>query len=310
MYPWRVGFRYRGGRLRSRPPVLANGASWDGRMPRCGPRADAGAHQGRPRKRRRGSCGSRAASPLGTTRSRFPRPHGKRRDDGSRARLLGWRTAGASRRSLRLHGREIRVERLMQRRTSRGWRLGRPRLWLTRRPCREKRERVDIPVRIGGQANAEVDVGLGPLGLAARADGAHDLPFLDRRPSPYPDRSEVHERDRVALGGANRQAEPLVRKLPDERRDARCRSPDFGTCGRRNVDSPMLAARVRIPFCDERSQHQTVDGPRPRTRRRAQEERQQQPGRENEHFVALSGNHESNVAGGSAVVKFDYSDPR
>ena len=248
----------------------------------CSRRADAGARRGRPRERRRGSRGSRAARSLGTTRLGVPRPQGEHRGDWSRTHLLARRAAGASPRSLQLHGREIRVERLSRRRTGRRRWLGRPRLGLTRRPCREKRERIDVPVRIGGQANAEVDVGLRVLRVAAGADRAHDVAFLDRGPGAYSDRSEVDERDRVAVGGANRQAQPLVGQLPDERGDARCGSPNIGTRRRSDVDSPVLAARVRISFGDERAQHRTVDRPRPCGRRRAQDERDQHSGPEYE----------------------------
>jgi hypothetical protein len=282
VHAWPVGFRYGGGRLRSRWRVLGKGASGNGGMRGCGRRAEAETHRGPLRARSRGLCCSRAASPLGATRSRCPRPQGQRRDDGSRTCLPEQRTAGTSRRSLRLHGREIRVERLSRRRTRRRWRLGRPRLWLTGRPCGEKRERVHIPVGIGGQANAEVDVRLCPLGIAARADSAHDLAFLDRGTGANPDRSEVDERDRVAVGGANRQAQTFARQLPDEGRDARCRSPDLGTRRRSDVDSPVLATRVRISFGDERAQHWTVDRPGPGLCSRAQEERREDHGREDE----------------------------
>jgi hypothetical protein len=120
-------------------------------------------------------------------------------------------------------------------------------------PSRKQRERVHVAVRIGGQANAEVEVGLRPLSLAARADRAHDLAFLNRGPGAHSDRAEVDERDRVAIGGANRQAQALTGQLPDERGDACRRSPDLRTRRGRDVDSPVLAACVGISFGDERA---------------------------------------------------------
>ena len=63
------------------------------------------------------------------------------------------------------------------------WRLllrGRRGRRLARRTRRQQRQRVEVAVRIRGQANAEVDVRLAPLGLAARADRGHDVSFLDR----------------------------------------------------------------------------------------------------------------------------------
>jgi hypothetical protein len=137
-------------------------------------------------------------------------------------------------------------------------------------------------MRIGGPANAEVDVGLRPLCLAARADRAHDLAFLDCGPGAHSDRSEVDERDRVAAGGANRQAQALVGQLPDEGGDSRRRSPNLCAHRRRDVNSPVLAARVRISFGGERAQHCTLYRPRPSSGSRAQEEREEHPGRDDE----------------------------
>ena len=108
-------------------------------------------------------------------------------------------------------------------------------------------------MRVGGESNAEVDVRLFPLGVAARADRADDFALLELRPSGNADRAEVDERDRVAVGGADRQAQPLAGQLPDEGGDARCRSPHVGPRRRGDVDSPVLAARVRILVGDERS---------------------------------------------------------
>ena len=172
-----------------------------------------------------------------------------------------------------------------------------PRLRLTDRLRGEQRERIDIPVRVGGQANAEMDVGLSPLGVAARADRADDLPLLDRRSRSHPDRSQVDERDRVAVGRANRQAQALVRKLTDEGGDAGCGCPNLGAGRRRDVDSAVLSAGVGVPFCDERPQHRSVDGPRPGIRRRAQDKGEQDPNCKGEQSVVRFGNHESNVSG-------------
>jgi hypothetical protein len=165
-------------------------------------------------------------------------------------------------------------------------------------------------VRFGGQANAEVDVRLSPLGVPARADRAYDLAFRDRGACSHADRSEMDERDRVAVGRANRQAQPFVRQLPDEGGDAGCGGPDLGTRGRGDVDSAVLAARIRVVLGDEWSQHRALDGPRPGSRRRGQREREQRSGRTGKQPVAHVDNHENRVASGSAVVKLGYSEPR
>lgn len=146
----------------------------------------------------------------------------------------------------------------------------------------KKRQRVDVAVRFGGQADPEVDVRLDPLGVAARADRADGLSFLDRSPCRHADRSEMDERDRVAVGRANRQAEPFARKLPGKRHDARRGSLDVGACVSGDVDPTMLAARVRIVLGDERAEHRAFDGPRPGRRRRAEHEGEQGTGRADE----------------------------
>lgn len=203
------------------------------------------------------------------------------------------------------------MHRLGRGRSRRGlFRQPRLRLRLTGRPRGEQRERIQIPVRVGGQTNAEMDVGLCPLGVAARPDRADDLALFNRRSRPHANRPQVDERDRVAVGRANRQAQAFVRKLPDEGGDAGCGCPDIGADRRRDVDSAVLAAGIGVIFGDERPQHRSVDGPGPGTRRRAQDKSEQEPSCEDEQSVVRFGNHKSNVSGRSAVVKFGYSDPR
>jgi hypothetical protein len=109
-------------------------------------------------------------------------------------------------------------------------------------------------VRIRGQADAEMDVGLSPLGLSARADRSDDLAFLDRGPGRHADRAEMHERDRVAVRRANREAETLMGKLARERDDAGGGRPDLGRGRRRNVDPPVLPAGIWVALRDERAQ--------------------------------------------------------
>jgi hypothetical protein len=75
----------------------------------------------------------------------------------------------------------------------------------------EERERIDVPVRVGGQPHAEMDVRLGPFGLATRADRAGDLAFADRGADRKPDRPQVDEGDGVSVLRPDRQAEPFVR---------------------------------------------------------------------------------------------------
>jgi hypothetical protein len=280
-----------------------------GKLLRCRRTIDSRARRVRVREPSRGSGDSDAR---GDSDSKQRRRRSRRRGHGSRsrARVLARRPASTCPRSPGLWRRRLRVGRL-----SCGSGNGRGllrRAWLrpADRPCREQRERVDVAVRFGGQANAEVDVRLSPLGVPARADRAHDLAFRDRGARSHADRSEMDERDRVAVGRANRQAQPFVRQLSDEGGDAGCGGLDVGTRGRRDVDSAVLAACIRVVLGGKRSQHRALDGPRPGSRGRAQREREQHSGRTGEQPVAQVDNHESRVAGGSAVVKLGYREPR
>jgi hypothetical protein len=110
-----AGLRRDSGHLRNRPRLLAKGVRRDGSMSRYNRRAHAGAHQGPPCGRRRGSRSLRSGHRLGAARFRFLSSQARRHDNRSRMRRFARRTTGASCRSRRLHGREIRVERLRRR---------------------------------------------------------------------------------------------------------------------------------------------------------------------------------------------------
>jgi hypothetical protein len=134
---------------------------------------------------------------------------------------------------------------------ARNLRLRRRRLLL--RPARGKEaQRIDVPVRFGGEPDPEIDVGLGPLGIAARPDRPHDVPFRYLSPGRDSDRPEMDERDRVPVRSPNREAEPLVRELTHERDDARGSRPNVRPARRADVDAAMLAPRVRIAVGHER----------------------------------------------------------
>lgn len=216
----------------------------------------------------RGDCRSRRNDAARNLRSRNLDRTALRRRTPGRARSGAWHRALRDRSSGPQPGNgPPRLQN--QRRRRRGWRRGRRlrlahRRRLGRRRTRGKqRERIEVPVRVGGQPDAEVDVRFGPFGVAARADRAHDLPFGERRPRRCSDRAEVDERDRVPVRSANRQAEALPGNLPRERDDA-ARGRQHVRPGRSaDVDSAVLAAGVRVVVGDERPQHRAVDRPGP-----------------------------------------------
>jgi len=131
-------------------------------------------------------------------------------------------------------------------------------------------------VRIRGQTNAEVDVGVRAFRLAARADRADDLALRDRRPHANGNRPQVDERDRVPVLGADRQAAALARHLPRERDHARRGSAHVGTARRADVDAAVLPAGVRVVVSYERPQHRAIHRPAPRGRARRDGERNKQ----------------------------------
>jgi len=147
-------------------------------------------------------------------------------------------------------------------------------------PRGEQQLRVDVAVRVGGQAHAQVDVGLGAFGLAARPDRADDFSLCDSSPHSNGDRPQVNQGDRVAVLRADRQAAARTGNLAGERDDPSHRSAHL--CARRcaDVDSAVLPASVRIVAGDERPEHRTVDRPAPTGRARHERQRGKENGRD------------------------------
>jgi hypothetical protein len=152
-----------------------------------------------------------------------------------------------------------------------------------------------------------MDVRLGPLWVAARADRADDLALVDGRADADPYRSQVHERDGITVGGADRQALALARDRAREEDDPGRRRAHVGPRRRGDVDPAMLAAPVRILAPDERPQHRPVHGPAPG---RSQGSKREQREEADHNYVAHSDNHAARLATGPAVVKSAYKDAR
>jgi hypothetical protein len=142
----------------------------------------------------------------------------------------------------------------------------------------EQHLRVDVAVRVGGQANAKVDVGLGTFGLAARPDRADHFSLCDSSPHSDRDRAQMDKGDRVAVLGADRQAAALPGNLAGERDDSGHRSAHLGARRRADVDSAVLPAAVGVVTGDEGPEHGAVDRPAPSGRARHENQR----GKEND----------------------------
>ena len=80
----------------------------------------------------------------------------------------------------------------------------------------EQAERIDVALRVGGQAYAEIDVRLGEIDGSARADRADDIPLADERALPDVDRPEMHERRGVSERRLDRNGLAAGRHRPGE----------------------------------------------------------------------------------------------
>lgn len=84
------------------------------------------------------------------------------------------------------------------------------------------------------------------LGSAARADRPHCRALGDGRAPGERERAEVEERDGVAARGPDGDGEPAAGNGPREGDRPRRRSANRCAGGTADVDSSMLAARVRV----------------------------------------------------------------
>ncbi len=163
-----------------------------------------------------------------------------------------------------------------RRRRRRPWhRLRRRRLarrrWLYKR--RQEEERVDVPLRLGGSADAQMHVRDGLLGHAARSDGGDRVPFAHRRPAPDRHGAEMEQRDGVAVRRLDRERPSASRHDPGERDDAARRRAHRGAGRRADVDPAVETTRVRIGAEAERVQNRPLHRPGPPVRRCGRDER-------------------------------------
>jgi hypothetical protein len=138
---------------------------------------------------------------------------------------------------------------------------------------RQEEERVEVPLRIGGLADAEVHVRDGLLGLPARTHRAHRVTLGNGRPAPDGQGAEMQQCDGVAVRRPDRDCPPACRHGSGERDDAAGRRDDRRTSSRADVDPAVETARVRIGAEAERMQNRPLHRPGPPVRRRGREER-------------------------------------
>ena len=132
---------------------------------------------------------------------------------------------------------------------------------------RQERQRVEVALRLGGDAHAEVDVRRRDLRLAGGADRGDGVALGDRGALRDVDRAEVGQRDGEAVGGLDREARARCGHGAGERDDARRGRAHVGARVAADVDAPVLAGGVRVRRVeDERLEDRPVDRPRPRRR--------------------------------------------
>ena len=196
---------------------------------------------------------------------------GRHRCSGRRRRRFGRRSAGRHGRGA-VRGRRRGTGRGSRRRLDDGnvrrrrlGRDGRGRARLGHRRARgQEPQRIEIPLRLGGDPHAEVHVRLRHLRVGADADRPDAGAFGDRGAARDRDRAEVRQRHGVPVGGCDRDA-------VSGRRDG-AREGDVPGCWsvhRRaeviaHVDPTVLARRVRMRGIEEEGlQHGARGRPRP-----------------------------------------------
>ena len=178
----------------------------------------------------------------------------------------------------------------------------------------QKRLGIDVAVRVGGDANAEVYVCGRAVGRRRR-DRSHLLSLAHRGALRDRDRAQPDQRDRVAVGRLNRDRGPVVRHLARERDRARrwCEHVRAGFSG--HIDAPVLAAGVGIVAEREGADDLSARRPAPAQRRSGQDQCNQsrhkgEQGRTS-HPRPLSvvrSENRASIAGRQTVVNTGYSE--
>jgi len=127
----------------------------------------------------------------------------------------------------------------------------------------KQRQRVDVPVLLLGDANAEVHGRDRVLGLTAPADQPDDR-SLRHRPAAFDlDLPEVQKGQRVAVGRLDGHGPAASGDSSGERDDTCPGRADRCALRRADVDAAVLPGDVRVVTRGERLQQRTVDRPRP-----------------------------------------------
>ena len=133
-----------------------------------------------------------------------------------------------------------------------------------RRAGGQERQRIEIPLRLGGHPHAEVHVGLRHLGVGADADRPDARALGYRGATRDRDRAKVRQRHCVPVGGGDRDAVSGRRDGARERDAPGRRSVHRRAEFAAHVDPTVLTCRIRMRGIEEEGlQHATRGRPRP-----------------------------------------------
>jgi hypothetical protein len=138
-----------------------------------------------------------------------------------------------------------------------------------RRTRRQQAERIDVSVRIGGDAHAEVDVRLQSDLVAALADHADFCPLPQGAAALDARRPELEQRHGEAIIGRDRHCAAAPGHEADEGDRPADRCQHGAAELRADVDASVLASRVGVGTDGERPQHRSFGRPSPGERIRS-----------------------------------------
>jgi hypothetical protein len=110
-------------------------------------------------------------------------------------------------------------------------------------------------VRLGRDADPEVDPRPARVPLALRFDLGEHIAFLDPGTGTHCERPQVQERHRVAVLGPERKRSTGAGHHPRERDEPGNRGEHVLARRRADVDAAVLSAPVRVTFDVERLEH-------------------------------------------------------
>jgi hypothetical protein len=141
------------------------------------------------------------------------------------------------------------------------------------RTRRQQRQRIDVPLRLGGDADTEMNA-LDKVAARFR-DRSHGLAFADARALGDRERGETDQRYGIAVAGANSHRAPASRDGARERHRAGRRRQHVRADLSRDIDAAVLPAQIGIVSEREAPHDRAAGGPGPASGRNRCDQRDQ-----------------------------------